>query len=190
MKLIYKKHITTVALIWAGCFILFVFFYMLVLAPQNKSIKRFENELVEKRNQYESALKASTEESRTQIEEQIAKLRDKLDDFVLDFEDSANLTFDLGQIATEGEIASFSIKSREKGVVSAIPNCDYIYEYYIDIGFIGQFNQLATFINTLERHRPVIFIDGFAIGQAGRQEHLGHRVNLNVSVFVRKQQDS
>ncbi len=53
---IYRKYLTTAALIWAACFMLFFFVYMLVLRPQRGSKKQVENKLTEKKQMYESAL--------------------------------------------------------------------------------------------------------------------------------------
>ena len=49
MNPLYKKYFTTVALIWASCFMIFFFVYMLVLAPQIKSKKQIDKQLAEKK---------------------------------------------------------------------------------------------------------------------------------------------
>ncbi len=186
MKPIYKKNLTTVALIWAGCFIVLFLISMLVLVPQSKSKKNIESDLTEIKKQYQSALKADKEETKIQLKEQIEQLRNKLEDFVVDFEDSANLTFDIGRIAREQKLASFSIKAKGRSGVSEIPDCDYIGENYIDISFTGQFSQFVVFLNTLERHRPVIFVDGFTVTRSRGEQDQEHRVDLSVAVFVGK----
>jgi hypothetical protein len=184
---IYRKYLTTAALIWAACFVLFFFIYMLVLRPLKGSRKRVENKLTENKQRYESALNAAQEETKIRLNEQIEHLRNKLEDFVIDFEKSANLTFDISQIATEKKLASFSIKGKGNSEVSAIPNCNRIYENHIDISFTALFRQFATFLNALERHRPVLFIDKFAVrsGRSGSEP----QVNMNLVVFIKKQQD-
>ena len=96
------------------------------------------------------------------------------------------MTFDIGKIATDRDIGSFSIGGKDSRGIAAIPNCNYIGESYLDINFTGRFNQLATFLNTLERHQPVIFVDDFTISQS-TQRYAGHRINLNVAVFVKTQ---
>ena len=185
---IYRKYLTTAALVWAACFMLFFFIYMLVLRPLKGSQKRIESRLTEKKQMYESALNATHEETKIRLNEQIEHLRNRLKDFVIDFEDSANLTFDISQIATEKKLASFSIKGKGSSEVSAIPDCNRIYENHIDISFTALFRQFATFLNALERHRPVLFVDKFAVS-SGRGDS-EPQVNMNLVVFIRKQQDS
>jgi len=191
MKSMYKKYLTKVALIWAGCFVLLFFVHMLMLAPQGKSKKQIKKQLVEKQQIYESLLKATREETKIQLNEQIERLRHDLGNFVIDFEDSANLTFDISQIANEKEVASFSIKTQEKKKRrdSTIPDYEYISEDHIDVSFTSGFNQFAALLNALERNRPVVFVDRFTIARS-KEGNSGHQVNMDVSVIVRKRQGS
>jgi len=186
---IYRKYFITTAFIWAACLVLSLVVYILVLRPQKCSEKRLEERLAEKKQLYESALEAAQRESRIQVDQEIERLKNRLEDFVADFEDSPNLTFDISQIATEKKVTSFSVKSRENHEVSAIPNCSHICESHMDIGFSAGFNQFATFLNALERHRPVLFVDTFMVTRS-KQDGPGYQVSLNVAVLVRKQQDS
>ena len=183
----HKKYLTTAGLIWAACFAVFLLAYILVLGPQKKHEKRLENKLVERKQVYESAQKAAQKETKIRLNEQIERLQTRLEDFVIDFEGSANLTFDISQIANEKKVASFSIKSKDGRGTSTISEAKYIRENHIVISFIGGFNQFATFLNALERHRPVLFVDKFAITRSG-QDDSGYQVSLNVAAFVKKQQ--
>ena len=138
---------------------------------------------------YESALKTTQEETKIKLNEQVERLRNRLGDFVIDFEDSADLTFDISQIASEKKVAYFSIQSKDNRDFTAIPNCDYLYENRIDIGFSSGFNQFATFLNALEKHRPVLFVNGFTIGISPHDDS-SYQVSLKTVVLVRKPQDA
>ncbi|MGD8501098.1 MAG: type II secretion system protein GspM, partial [Phycisphaerales bacterium] len=105
----YKKYLMIAAIVWAACLVLLILLYMVVLRPQRNSRKHLENTLAEKKQLYEFAQRAAQEQTKIQLNEQIERLRDKVKDFVVDFEDSANLTFDIGQIANEKKVASFSV---------------------------------------------------------------------------------
>ncbi len=183
----HKKYLTTAGLIWAACFVVLLLVYMFVLGPQKNYNKRIENKLAEKKQVYESALRAARKETKIRLNEQIERLQSRLKDFVVDFEDSANLTFDISQIANEKKVASFSSKVKKSRGFSTIPDYKYIYENHIVISFIGDFNQFATFLNALERHRPVIFVDKFSITRSGRDDSV-YQVSLNVAALVKKQQ--
>lgn len=191
MKSVYRKYFTKVALIWTGCFILFFFVYMLMLAPQKNSKEQLKKQLEEKKQMYNSALKATQKETQIQLNEQIEHLRNKLKDFVIDFEDSADLTFDISQIASAKEVTSFSVEtSRKDNSRDPTMSDKYIFESHIDISFLtADFNQFAALLNALERHRPVIFVDRFAITRSYKSGS-DRQVNMSLAVFVRKIQDS
>ena len=179
------------AAIWMGCFILFLFVYMLLLAPQERSKKQIEKQLADKKQIYNSAVEAAQEETKLKLDEEIKQLQRGLKSFVIDSEDLANLIFDIGQIASEKAVTSFRIKTKDsrQGSGLEIPNCNYIYENQINIGFTAGFNQFAGFLSALERHRPIVFVDKFAITRS-EQDSSGHQVNMNLAVFARKRQDS
>lgn len=183
----HRKYLTTAGVIWAGCLVVFLIVYVLILGPQRNYDKRVESELAEKKQVYEFAVKAAQEETKIRLNEQIESLQSRLGDFVIDFEGSANLTFDISQIASEKKIVSFSIKNKDNKGLVAIPDCSYIFENQININFTGGFNQFAVFLNALERHRPVIFVDEFTISRS--QNDSGYKVSLDVVALVKKQQD-
>jgi len=191
MKAIFKKYLKTVALIWSGCLVMFFIVYIYLLAPQRKTKKQIEKQLADKKQTYDSALKVTQEETKKQLEEQLGNLRNTLRNFVIDFEDSTHLTLDISQIAGEKKVASFTIKGKDdrRGRSSEIPGCENICENHIKISFNADFNQFATFLNALERHRPVLFVDRFTITRSD-DDPSSHPVNMDLAVFVRKPQTS
>ncbi|MDD5328025.1 MAG: GspMb/PilO family protein [Phycisphaerae bacterium] len=190
MKSIYKKYFIKVILTWAGSAALLFLVYMFVLAPQEESKKQLEAQLTEKKQIYSSALKATEKETKIQLTEQIQQLRDKLKDFVIDFEDSANLTFDISQIAGGKQVSAFNIDTKKDDGRTAVVSDKCVSENRIDVSFLAaDFNQFAALLNALERHQPVIFVDGFSITRADKNSS-SHQVNMSLSVFVRKTQDS
>jgi hypothetical protein len=190
MKSVYGKYFTKVALIWTGCFVLFFFVYMLMLSPQKNTKKQLEKQLEEKKQMHEFALKASQNENRVQLSEQIENLRNKLKNFVVDFRDSANLTFDISQIASEKGVGSFSIETKKGSAQPQKTSFKHLSENYIDISFsASDFNQFAALLNALERHQPVIFVNKFEINRSKKGDSQ-HQAKMNLAVFVRKIQDS
>lgn len=184
---IYRKYLIAAASVWAACLVLSLLVNMFVLGPQRSSKKRLENKIAEKKQLHESALRAAQPETKIQSKEENESLRNRLKYFVFDPEEFANLTFDIDQIASEKEVASSSIKSAEGQSVSAIADCNYISESHIDISFISGFNQFATFVNALERHQPVLFVNKFTISRSNQDDSV-YQVSLDVAAFVRKQQ--
>jgi hypothetical protein len=187
----YKKYLTITAIAWAVCLVLFIVAYLILLKPQTTKKRWFERRVAERKQLYESAQRAAQEQTRIQLNEQIERLRERLGDFVTDFEDSADLTFNIGQIANKGKVTSFSVRSKEKPGSSTkpAPDSNTVDESYIDVRFVSGFRQFAAFINNLERHRPVFFVHEFKITHSN-QNKSAYQVTLDVRALVRKQQET
>jgi Tfp pilus assembly protein PilO len=191
----YKTYLTKAAMIGAVFLALCLLAYGVVLRPQNNSKKRLEKTLAEQKQIYASARRAAQEQTRIQLDEQIERLRDQLKGFVVDLEDSTHLTFDISQMASKENLSSLSVTTRAQSrtsrhgvAVGAKPKTHHINENHIDIKFNAGFRQFATFVNALERHRPVLFIDEFKITRSNQDESV-FQVTLDVEAFVRKQQN-
>lgn len=185
----HKKYLTIVGLIWVGCLVLFLFSYIVLLSPQLKHKKTMETRLADIKQNYESALKSTQEEAKIKTNEEINNLQNRIKDFVVASDNAANLTFDISQVASEKKVGSFNIKMQENKRGSTELDFNYLRESQIDIGFEGDFIQFATFLNALERHRPVVFVDNFKIIRSTMSDS-SHRVTMKLAVFVRKQQES
>ena len=185
---IYRKYLTRAAIAWAACLVLFILVYILVLEPQKSSRKDLESTLTEKKQLYEFAQRATQEQTKIRLYKEIESLQDTLKVFVIDHEDSTNLTFNIGQIANKEKVSSLSIKSKKRRGVLAIPDCNSISEDHIDISFIAGFNQFATVVNALERHQPVLFVNEFTISRSNKDDST-YQVTLDVAAFIKKQQE-
>lgn len=165
-----------------------LFAYIVLLAPQQKIKKTVESQLGDITKKYNSALTADQEDTKKKKNEEIEKLLDTVRKFAYEVEDSANLTFDISQIANDKKVNSFSIKIQEDIRGAQKSDLKYIQESNIDIGFAGDFNQFATFLNALERHQPVVFVDNFKITRSTLEDS-NHKANMRLAVFSRKPQD-
>jgi hypothetical protein len=183
----YKRYFKKAAMVWAVCFAVFLLAYLLVLGPQKKEKKRIRRELEEKKMAFEAALQASEKQTKEKLNEQIENLRNRLKDFVVDFEDSANLTFKISQLAGEKDVDAFSIKGKENVAGPGRKESTRIDENHMIISFVAGLNQFATFLSDLERHRPVLLVDKFSMSRSAQDDSV-FRVTLNVAAFVTKQQ--
>lgn len=189
MNKIYKKHYKLVSTVWAGSFLLALVIYMVAIAPQKETKKQVGLLLAEKENIYTTILKLNQNEARAKLNNQMEQWRQGLEDFVVTSEDLAGLTFDIGQIAKDAKVDSFSITSQD---TYANPNASggkYICEKQMKVNFKAGFNKFAAFLNAIERHRPVIFIDEFSITDTEHNASAA-QVNIILSVFVKKKQSS
>ena len=184
-----KKNLKISAVIWATCLVLFVLIYILVLGPQNRARKRLEGEFDEKKQTYEFAQNAAREETQNRLLEQIGVLRKDLGVFITDIENSADLIFDISRIAREKNVASLNVEKEKERLGSDKDLAKNISESRINISFTAGFSQFAAFLNALERHQPVLFVDEFKLVQSNQNES-AYQVDIDVAALIKKQQDS
>ena len=187
MTKILKDYLSILGLVWIGCLIVFILIYMLALKPQAKDKHELSVELEEKKQSYIAAREISNKEARKQLVLAVEKLEQHLHKFVADPNHYANLTFDISRIANKIDVLSLSIKGKNNKGVFEIPKCNLIGENKMEISFGGDFNQFASFLNELERHEPVLFVETFTIDKANL-EGQPNKVSMNLSVFVETQQ--
>jgi Tfp pilus assembly protein PilO len=177
----YKKYIKTMTLVWAGALILFIAAFALLLNPQIREKQRLVAEATKKQKLYDGAADAAREDTRKKFISELETLKGKMNDYAIDSENSANMTLDISRIAAAKQVSSFTIKTSDQQQ-SSQGELKYLRENRINISFNADFRQFATLLNTLERHRPIIFVDSFKIARSTEDS----RVDMELSIFVRK----
>ena len=183
MKSIYRKYFKIGILFWVVCFIVLLLSYLLVLAPQERLRRMTERKLADTKHLAQSAREAAEERNKNLLLEQLSNSGNRLKDFVVEQENAANLTFDIGRISSEVKLNSFSsIFTGSEGTIKT-DNYKHIIARQISVNFNSSFNKFAIFLNTLERSRPVVFIDTFSITRSGESDS-GHKVDMKLAVLV------
>ena len=109
--------------------------------------------------------------------------------FVVDSKGAEDLTFEISQIASENNVRSFSVESKDVRAASGITDSNNISESHITVSFAAGFNEFAGFLNSLERHRPVLFVSEFSLIRS-KKDDLTYHVTMDVAAFVRRKQVS
>jgi Tfp pilus assembly protein PilO len=182
-----KKNLKISAVIWAACLVLFVLIYILVLGPQSRTRERLESEYNESKQTYEFAQNAAREETKNRLLEQIESLRNDLGVFTTDIEDSAGLIFDISRIAREKNVSSLNVEKAKEGRASDEDLAKNISESNINISFVAGFSEFAAFLNALERHKPVLFVNEFELVQSNQNNSV-YQVDIDVAALIKKQQ--
>lgn len=183
MQSVYKKYITTSAIIWAACCALFVLIYVLVLSPQKETLNAKKALIAKSDRDFTIATDAFTGATKQRLDKQIRQIREKIDPFASVGGDSSKLAVDLGQIANSLNVTGFSSKGQHEQSVTTLPQCKALGADYIYVSFKGNFNQFARFVNELERHKPVVFVDKFTISRS-EQGSFANDIMMVLAVFV------
>ena len=185
MKSIYRKYFKIVTIFWAFCVIILLLSYLFVLAPQEKLRRMTERKLADTKLLAQSAREAAEEENKNLLLDQLSNSSERLKAFVIEQENAPNLTFEIGRISSEVKLNSFSSNfTGSEGTVKT-DNYKHIIARQISVNFNSSFNKFAIFLNTLERSRPVVFIDTFSITRSGESDS-GHKVDMKLAVLVGK----
>jgi hypothetical protein len=175
-------------LVWAASLVLFVLVYFFVIAPRMKVKAQLLKESAEKKQVYEASLNAATEESKKKLAGEVEILKSKLSDYAVEFEESTNLTFDISRIAADKQVSSFTIRATDQARGPDQLGFKNLQENRITISFESGFREFATFLNAVERHRPVVFVDRFKVSR-GEGDKALNKVDMDLSIFVRKRSE-
>jgi Type II secretion system (T2SS), protein M subtype b len=183
----YKKYIIMMGIVWSVSFFLFAIAYYFIIAPQLKVKAGLLKEATEKKEQLDMALNASLEDNKKKLVAEIESLKTRLSNYVSEYEDSPNLTFAVSRIAGDRQVSAFTVKTSEISRQQDQLTAKNLQENKMEISFVSDFMQFANFINTLERHQPVVFVDRFKVQRDG-QGGSANKVDMSLSFFVRKKQ--
>jgi len=180
---VYKKYITTAIIVWAGSFVLFMLVYVFVLSPQKQELNQIRQKLSQRDADFKRAVEAETGAAKARLDKELADLHSKVDSFVSVTGDSSKVLVDVGQIANELRVTDFSSKVNKNEQSKTLPTCKVLAVDSIIVNFKGSFSQFARFINTLERHKPVIFADKFTISRSDKG-NFANDINIVLAVLV------
>ena len=183
----YKKYIITMGIVWGVSFFLFAIAYYFFITPQLKIKAQLLGEATEKKGRLETALDASLEDNKKKMAAEVESLKTRLNNYVSEYEDSPNLTFAVSRIAGDRQVRAFTVKTPEIGRQPDQLATKNLQENKMEISFASDFLQFANFINTLERHQPVVFVDRFRLQRDG-QNGTANKVDMSLSFFVRRKQ--
>lgn len=181
----YKKYILTMAIVWSAAFALFALAFFFFVSPQMKVAAQLAADCDAKQKLYESAVEAAKEENKKKLADEVQTLKNRLSQFVVEAQESANLTFDVSRIAGAKQVSSFTVKTPEQLKSSDQGDSKNLQENRIEVSFSSDFRQFAAFLNDLERHQPVVFVDRFKLTRANNNETL-HKIDMALSFFVKK----
>jgi hypothetical protein len=152
------------------------------LSPQRKAIRDIEAII--------NDMKAEVDETHTKgqdsnsiFRQELSLAHQTLSRFVVSSEQAADFAIDIDKMAKQAGLQDFSSTHRMLDSYGPINECRHILEGRMQIKFKSSFTQFAKFINSLERYKPVIFVDTFKIKLAANVNE-GHQVEMVLTFFV------
>jgi hypothetical protein len=177
------KYLKIAALVWSGCFVVFLLIFVLVLYPLNKQRNRVENEYSKLKADADAAFIASQEQTKQKFMELVKETNDRLGNFMIEADRNSNISHEIIQLSNKIGLNIEVIPAAQRN--SAFDECECLTGQYFQVNFTAGYDKFAKFLNELERYRPVIFIDTFSIKKA-RQDETKPAISMNLAVLVAK----
>ncbi len=167
-----------------GAVLVMVCIFVFVLCPQRRRIVDVEGRIGEVKGLLVRQRTNGGNGEAVKLEEEISSAQEVLRRYVVSPEQASDLSFDINRIATEIGVHDLRSTNRTQDSYGAINECRHVREGRILIDFKSSFSQFARFINSLERNKPVIFVDEFDIKRSKDDAIGAHDVTMVLTFFV------
>ncbi len=181
MKASEKYLIVKVAVIWGLCAFAVMGFCLGVVFPAKRSARKVTRRLDEITGRYEEAGKFVRDGRLEEMRRQVVLLRAELEKYLVSSDAARDNASGISGIAERAGIKEYSTRYRGGRLITDLDNCLHVGASWIDISWEGDFEQFARLVNELERHRPVVFVDGFLIS---RPDNPGEGCQIELSLVI------
>jgi hypothetical protein len=158
-----KKYCLSAGGTWAGWLLFMAILYMLAFGPQEILMAKLSREFVSSNEKYALAQIAGRHDTQTHQQGRLDALRQKTASFITPAENAMGLMFHISQLAAEHQLQNFSARDRQLTSLFKEGQTVQITECWQELSFAGDFSHIASFLNSLERNQPVIFIENVEI---------------------------
>jgi outer membrane murein-binding lipoprotein Lpp len=180
-----NRYLLILAIVWSPCLLAGAASYAIILHPQLDHRQKLEALVASSRERYARAVEAAKEKDQSRLAGQVETLHNRVNEFVVSRTDASDLAFKIGELAQEAKLTSFGMRPANRTGAEAGPDLERVAEKHLDMTFSGEFRHFAAFLNTLERHHPVLFVETFAISRPIDKDSQP-QANLQVAVLVEK----
>jgi hypothetical protein len=157
--------------------------YAWAILPQKQHLQSLQNQLTEANERWNEVHQAKAPKTMQRLQDRLEVIRDRLDEFVIPSDSAATLNFQIGQIANELELRNLTSERKEGLSQNVLDGYKNLGEVWLELNFETNFPKFAEFVNLLERHRPIVFVEKFKIEQKA-QKPLVKDVQLTLCFFV------
>ena len=182
-----KKYWIIAACLWAPWAVIMFAGYNFILRPQMEEYRSVHKQFTLSNDEVSlgkfAALQTTKQQQLKQLEELNAAVRQYL---VQDLEED-RMVFEISRLASELNLSEYAGKTRHDVWGYEPDEKITVRRVWMSIKFRAAFEQLAAFINTLERHSPAVYINDIKLE---RPENGRPQVQVLISFFTRSESDS
>jgi Tfp pilus assembly protein PilO len=184
-KIKYSRYIIATAAVWAVTVIVLGGGYFLFYAPQQAELFQLNYQCAESQTALEQAQLAAQDKTKAKQQQQCEDVDRLLSGLSTHQDTVTELVFEIGRIATNDlRLFEFSSKNQTQKNYPTVGQSELVSEVWLNVDFQATFDQFAQFLNRLERHDPVVFVEEVSF-RRGTQDSLGHKVSLQLSFLTK-----
>lgn len=180
-----NRYLLVLVVAWSPCLLAAGVSYAVLLRPQLECRKDLEAKLAGAKARYARAVEAAKEKGHSRLTTEVEGLHQRVADFVLSRNDTPNLAFQIGTLANEAKLTSFGMRPANRGGPDARITLERLAEKRLDLTFTAGFRRFVAFLNTLERHHPVLFVETFAINRPMERD-AEPQASMELAILVEK----
>jgi Tfp pilus assembly protein PilO len=164
-----NQYLVIAAAVWGLCLVLGAGAFAVVLQPKLQYKEDLEGDVARAREEYARAFEAAGREAHARLAEEVERLQDRAADFVVPIERAPDLAFEISELANVMRLDAFAMSPGNDGRRGSALDEGPVREKPIEVSFRATFPQFAAFVNAVERHRPILFVETFAIRRPGER---------------------
>ena len=180
-----NRYFLIMALAWGPCLLAAAASYAVILRPQIDHRKELEGNIARSKERYARAFEAAQEKDQSRLIGQVEDLRRRIGAFVVSLTDAPDLAFTIGELANTAQLASFGMRPANRSGPDSLTSPERIAEKRVDLTFSAGWGRFMAFLNTLERHQPVVLVETFAINRPV-EKSAEPQASMELAVLVEK----
>lgn len=182
-KIKLSRYAIATAAVWAVSVIVLGGGYFLLYTPQQAKLLQVKTQGVESQTALEQAQLAALDQTKAKQKQRCEKVSQLISGFSTQQDAVTELVFEIGRIANELRLSEFSSKNQKQKNYSTVGKSKLVSEVWLDVDFQASFAQFAQFVNRLECHSPVVFVEEVSF-RRNPQGGKGHEASLQLSFLA------
>lgn len=178
-----KKIMKTYTVVWLVSLVVILAFYFAVVSPAQSELNSVNAELAAAQTKLNTALETKSPSTRQKFIDKLEKLHGQLSEFVVGSDNWINIMPYISDVSEENKVKMFASQDVSEGEFSQIPQCEKLGAKSIEVSFNADFPRFASFVSSLERGTPVIFIEDFLISRPSSSNELPS-VDMRLNVLI------
>ena len=182
-KIKLNRYIIVTAAVWIFSVIALGGGYLLFGASQKSELVQLKNQCAESQTVLEQAQLAAQDQTKAKQKQQCEEIGQLISGFSTQQDAVTELVFEIGRIANELRLSGFSSKNQKQQNYSTVGKSKLVSEVWLNVDFQATFEQFAQFLNRLECHSPVVFVEEVSFRRGSQDAH-NHTTSLQLSFLA------